>query len=174
MNYRAEQKQRGDLRPHPSSRTICTWVSPLVRKILTRILYLADGDAYTGRAFGGFKGNNAQLLTQISAIFSANSSPAPTGAQTSGNGVTGDQDMDDALEEDDGGEPTWEDVLPTRGRETRRDGGGSAVADRLANPPPLGHERHRQESRPLHRRSASSSTKEEQRRPPAAQPEQEN
>jgi len=40
---------------------------------------------------------------------------------------------------DGGGEPTWEDVFPTRVRETRRDGGGSDVADRLANPPPLGH-----------------------------------
>jgi len=82
------------------------------------------------------KENNAQLLTQISAIFSANSSPAPTGAQTSDNGFTGDQDMDDAWDEDEGEEPTWEDVLPTRGREARRDGGGSAVAARLANPPP--------------------------------------
>jgi len=42
--------------------------------------------------------------------------------------------MDDAWDEDEGGEPTWEDVLPLRGRETRRDGAGSAVADQLANP----------------------------------------
>jgi len=88
-----------------------------------------------GSFWGVLRGNNAQLLTQISAILSANSSPAPTGAQTSGNVVTGDQDMDDAWDEDDGEEPTWEDVLPTRGRETRREGGGSAVAARLANPP---------------------------------------
>jgi len=45
--------------------------------------------------------------------------------------------MDDAWDEGDGEEPTWEDVLPTRGLETRRDGGGSAVAARLSNPPPL-------------------------------------
>jgi len=43
--------------------------------------------------------------------------------------------MDDSWDEDDGGEPTWEDVLPTSGREKLRDGGVSAVADRLANPP---------------------------------------
>jgi len=90
-----------------------------------------------GELLGVLKGNNAQLLTQISAIFSANSSPAPTCAQSSGNGVTGDQDMDDAWDDEDGEDPTWEDVLPTRGRETRRGGGGFAVADRLANPPPL-------------------------------------
>jgi len=89
----------------------------------------------TGELLGVLKENNAQLLTQISAIFSANSSPAPTGAHSSGNGVTGDQDMDDAWDDEDGEDPTWEDVLPSRGRETRRDGGGSAVADRLANPP---------------------------------------
>jgi len=65
----------------------------------------------------GSKGGNAQSLAQISAIFSANSSPAPTGAQSSGKGVTGDQDMDDAWDEGDGEEPTWEDVIPTRGRE---------------------------------------------------------
>jgi len=74
-----------------------------------------------GELLGVLRENNAHLVTQISAIFSANSSPAPTGAQTSGNGVTGDQDMDDAWDEDDGGEPTWEGVLPARGRETRRD-----------------------------------------------------
>jgi len=85
---------------------------------------------------GVLKKNNTQSLTQISAIFIANSSPAPTGAQPSGNGVTGDQEVDDAWDDEDGGDPTWEDVLPTRGRETRRDGGGSAVANRLANPPP--------------------------------------
>jgi len=34
-------------------------------------------------------------------------------------GLPRDQDMDDAWDEDDGEEPTWEDVLPTRGRETR-------------------------------------------------------
>jgi len=90
-----------------------------------------------GELLGVPKENNAQFLMQISAIFSANSSPAPTGAHSSGNGVTGDQDMDDAWDEEDGEDPTWEDVLPTRGRETRRDGGGSAVANRLANPPPL-------------------------------------
>jgi len=67
------------------------------------------------------------LMTQISALFSASSSPAPTGAQPSGNEVTGDQEMGDAWDDEDGGDPTWEDVLPTRGRETRRDGGGSAV-----------------------------------------------
>jgi len=93
----------------------------------------------SGELLGVLEENNTQLLTQIAAIFSANSSPAPTGAQSSGNGVTGDQDMDDACGEDDGGEPTWEEVLPPRGRETRRYGGVSAVADRLANPPPLGH-----------------------------------
>jgi len=43
--------------------------------------------------------------------------------------------MDDAWEEDDGEEPTWEDVLPTRGRKPRREGGPSAVAGRLADPP---------------------------------------
>ena len=43
-----------------------------------------------GEILGVLKENNAQLLTQISAIFSANSSPAPTGAYSSGNGVTGD------------------------------------------------------------------------------------
>jgi len=90
-----------------------------------------------GELLGVLKENSAQLLTQIAAILSANSSPAPTGAQSSRNGVTGDQDMDDAWDADDGEEPTWEDVLSTRGIETRRDGGGSAVADRLANPPPL-------------------------------------
>jgi len=88
-----------------------------------------------GELLGVPKENKAQLLTQIAAIFSANSSPAPTGAQSSGNGVIGDQDIDDAWDEDDGEEQNMEDVLPTRGRETRRDGGGSAVADRLANPP---------------------------------------
>jgi len=72
---------------------------------------------------GVLKEKNGQLLTQVSAILSANSSRAPTGAQTSGNGGTGDQDMDDAWDEGDGGEPTWDDVLPTRGRETRRDCG---------------------------------------------------
>jgi len=92
-----------------------------------------------GEPLGVVKENDAQLLTQISAIFSANSSPAPTGAQTNGNGVTGDQDMDDALDDDDGEEPTWEGVFPTWGRETRRDGGVSAVAARLSNSPPLGH-----------------------------------
>jgi len=64
------------------------------------------------------KENNARLLTQFSANFSANSSPVSTGAQTSGNGVTGDQDTDDAWDEDNGGETTWEDVNPTWGRET--------------------------------------------------------
>jgi len=88
------------------------------------MLYLANGDAYTGGALGVLKENNAKLLTQISAIFSANRSPAPTGAHSSGNGVTGDQDMDDAWDEEDGEEPTWEDVLPNRARETCRDGGG--------------------------------------------------
>jgi len=90
-----------------------------------------------GELLGVLKENNAQLLTQISAIFSANSSPTPTGAQPSGNGVTGDQDMDDAWDNDDDQEPSWEDVLPGRGRKTRRDGNGAAVAARLANPPPL-------------------------------------
>jgi len=90
-----------------------------------------------GELLGVFKENNAQLLTQISAIFSANGSPGPKGTHSSGNGVTGDQDMDDAWDEEDGEDQTWEDVLPTRGRETRRDGGGSALADRLANPAPL-------------------------------------
>jgi len=42
-----------------------------------------------GELLGGLKENNAQLLTQISAIVRANSSTAPTGAQSSGNGVTG-------------------------------------------------------------------------------------
>jgi len=58
-----------------------------------------------GERLGVLKENNAQLLTQVSAIFSANSSPAPKGAQTIGNGVTGDQDMDDAWDAEDGGEP---------------------------------------------------------------------
>jgi len=61
-----------------------------------RILWLAYGEDYTEELLGVLKGNNHQSLTQISAIFSGNSSPAPTGAQTSGNGVTGDQKMDDA------------------------------------------------------------------------------
>jgi len=65
-----------------------------------------------GELLGVLKEKNAQLLTHISAIFSTNSSPAPTDAQSSGNGVTGDQDMDDAWDEDDGGEPTWEDFPP--------------------------------------------------------------
>jgi len=68
------------------------------------------------------------------------SSPAPTGGQSSGSGVTGDQDMDDTWDEDGGEEPTWEDVLLIRGRETRRDVGGSAVADPLPVPR-LGHQR---------------------------------
>jgi len=89
----------------------------------------------SGELLGVLQEKNAQLLTQISAIFSANSFPAPTGAQTSGNGVTGDQDMDDPWDENDGEEPTWEDILPARGHETRRNGGGSAVAARLSNPP---------------------------------------
>jgi len=87
--------------------------------------------------FGVLKENNTQLLTQIPAIFSANSPPAPKGPQSSGNGVTGNQDMDDAWDEEYGEEPTSEEVLPTRGRERRQHGGDSAVADRLDNPPPL-------------------------------------
>jgi len=60
-----------------------------------------------GWLFGVLKENNAQLLTQVSAISSAKSSPAPTGAQASGNGVTGDQGMDDAWDEVDlGGRTT--------------------------------------------------------------------
>jgi len=90
-----------------------------------------------GELLGVLKEKNAQLLTQIYAILSANSSPAPTGAQTSGNGVTGDQDMDDAWDEDDGEEPTWEDVLPTRGRETRRFGSSGSTAGR---PPLVSHQ----------------------------------
>jgi len=86
---------------------------------------------------GLLKENNAQLLTQISEIFSANSCTDPTGAQSSANGVTGNQDMDDAWDEEYGEEPTSEEVLPTRGRERRQHGGDSAVADRLDNPPPL-------------------------------------
>jgi len=54
------------------------------------------------------------LLTQISAMISANSSPAPTGVQTSGNGDTGDQEMNDEWDEDDTEEPSWEDVLLAR------------------------------------------------------------
>jgi len=94
---------------------------------------------------GVLKENNAQWRTQCSATFSVNSSPAPTVAQNSGNGATGDQYMDDAWDENDGEEPTLEGVLPprgrtyTRGRETRRDGGASAVAARLANPPTFEH-----------------------------------
>jgi len=90
-----------------------------------------------GELFGALKENNAQLLTQISAIFSSNSSPAPTGAQSSRNGVTGDQHMHDAWDHEDGEDPTRGDVLPTRGRKARRDDGGSAVTERLNNPPPL-------------------------------------
>jgi len=52
-----------------------------------------------GELLGGLKENNAQLLTLMSAIFSANSSTAPTGAQSSGNGVTGDQEMDEAWDQ---------------------------------------------------------------------------
>jgi len=85
-----------------------------------------------GELLVNLKKNNAQLRTQISAILSANSFPAPTGAHSSGNGVTGDQDMDDDWDEEDGEDPSWEDVLPTRGRETRWYGGGSPVTDRLA------------------------------------------
>jgi len=70
-----------------------------------------------GVLLGVLKENHAQLLTQIYATFSANSSPAPMGAQTSGNGFTGDQDMDGAWDENDGEEPTLEDVLPTSGLE---------------------------------------------------------
>jgi len=88
-----------------------------------------------GVLLGVLKENNAQLLTQISAVFRDDSSPAPKGAKTSGNELTGDQTMDDARGEYEGEEPTWEDVLPTRGRETRRDGGGSAAEARLTNPP---------------------------------------
>jgi len=55
---------------------------------------LTDGDAYNGGAFGVLNENNAQFLTQISAIFSASSSPDPTGSQESGNGVTAEQEMD--------------------------------------------------------------------------------
>lgn len=39
---------RWALRLHPSSCTICTWVSQLVRKVLIRSSLLADGDAHTG------------------------------------------------------------------------------------------------------------------------------
>jgi len=129
-----------------------------------------------GELFGALKENNAQLLTQISAIFSSNSSPAPTGAQSSRNGVTGDQHMHDAWDHEDGEDPTWEDVLPTRGRETRRDDGGSAVTESLANPPPLSsiNDLNFQKSPPPHRRSTSSSTTQEQRRAPATQPTKEN
>lgn len=59
-----------------------------------------------GMLFGVFKEKNAQLLTHIPTTFSINSSPAPTGAQTSGRGVAGDEDLDDASDEDDGDEPT--------------------------------------------------------------------
>jgi len=122
---------------------------------------------------GVLKENNAQLLTQIPAIFSANCSPAPTGAQSSGNGVTGDQDMDDAWDDEDGEDLTWEDVLPRRGHETRRDGGGFAVADALAkrNSSAINDI---VKNRPLHRRPTSSSTTQEQRRPPATQPAKEH
>jgi len=46
-------------------------------------------------------GVSKRTMKQISAILSANSSPAPKGAQSSGNGVTGDEEMDDAWDEDD-------------------------------------------------------------------------
>jgi len=46
----------GDVRPHPSPRTICTWVSQSVRKVLIRSLYLVNGDAHTLGAFGSSQG----------------------------------------------------------------------------------------------------------------------
>jgi len=92
-----------------------------------------------GELLGVSKQNNAQLLTQIAAILSANSSPAPTGAQSSGNRVIGDQDIDDAWDEYYGEELTWEDIIPTRGR----DHAGMAVGLRWRigwpAPHPLGH-----------------------------------
>jgi len=59
-----------------------------------------------GELLGVLRENKAQLLTHISAIFSGNSSPAPTGAQASGNGVTGDQEMDGVWDGDDSEEQT--------------------------------------------------------------------
>jgi len=56
--------------------------------------------------FRVLKENNAHLLTQISAIFSANSSPTPKGAQATARRVTGDQGMEEAWDEDDGEEPS--------------------------------------------------------------------
>jgi len=123
----------GGLSSHPSHNLHMGF--PIGSQSPSRILYLADGDAYTRGAFGGFQGEQCPIAGAKFCDCSANSSPAPTGAQTSGDGVTGDHEMDDACDEDDGEEPTWEDVLPTRGRETRREGGESAVADRLARPP---------------------------------------
>jgi len=102
---------------------------------IIRILYLSYGDDYTGGAFGASQGEKCPVAHANVCDFQRQQLPALLGAQKIGNGVTGNQGMDDAWDEDDGREPTWEDVLPTRGRETRRDGGGSEVAARLANPP---------------------------------------
>jgi len=115
------------------------------------------------------KDNNAQYLTQMSAMISADRSPAPTGVQSSGNGDTGDQQMNGAWDGDENKELSWEDVLPTRGRETRRARGGAALAARLASLHPLGNKLLREESRPLHLRPRISGTTEEPRRPTAAQ-----
>jgi len=73
--------------------------------------------------------------------FSARTSPPPGQALKQrgwggSNGVTGEQGMGDAWDEENVEELFWEDVRPARGRERRRDGGGAAVAARLANPLP--------------------------------------
>jgi len=121
------------LRPHRSSRTICTWVSPLVRKVLIRILYPADG------TFWGFSGEQCPIANANFCDFQRQQLLRPDGRSNKRQRVSGDQDMDNAWNEHDGGHPIWEELLPTRGRETRQNGGGSVMTDRLANPPPLGH-----------------------------------
>jgi len=55
-----------------------------------------------GAFWGVFKENNVWSVTKLSAMISANSSPAKTGVKTSGNGANGDQEMVYAWDEDDG------------------------------------------------------------------------
>jgi len=70
---------------------------------------LADGDAHTGGAFGGSQGEQCPVVDANFCDFQRKQLPAPTGAQASGNVVTGDQDMEDAWDEEDEEEPSGKD-----------------------------------------------------------------
>lgn len=135
MPERRSALELWDLRLTPRPAHFATWVSPWVAESEIAA-YISPMATLRPGSFWGTQGEKCPV--DDAEVSNAQRQQLPRPDRRSNNGDSGDQEMNDACDGNDVEKPSWEEVLPARGRDTCLGGGVAAAEARLDTPPSLG------------------------------------